>query len=203
MGSGLVWSAELDIQVLGLLKNTVILRIEGRQQMLKAGQTSKEGVQVLVVDNEHALIEYQGKRHRLTLSDQISTSFSKSPRKSYSMSRDHFGHYKTVGFINGYKVEMLVDTGASYIAMNSQQAKQLGINFFLDGRRHSVNTASGVVAAYGIMLDKVIVGGIEMRNISASVLVGEYPKQILLGMSYLNHVDIRESGGIMVLEEKY
>ena len=52
------------------------------------------------------------------------------------------------GTINGRSVKFLVDTGATSVAMNSSQAKRLGIRYRLEGKPSTVSTASGFVKAY-------------------------------------------------------
>jgi len=192
-----------DIVVKGLFKNTAILLIDGKQRLLKVGQTSPEGVYLIKADTKGAKIEYQGTRYDLSLSRQISTQFTPSASKSVAIRKTRNGSYMTAGTINGFKVKLLVDTGATSIAMNSVQAKRLGINFYRDGRRQMVTTASGTAEAYAVMLDKVEVGGIVVRNVRGSVIIGNYPREILLGMTYLSHVKMRENDGILYLEDKY
>ena len=96
---------------------------------------------------------------------------------------------------------MLVDTGATVVALSSQQAQQLGINY-LQGRATTVVTASGRANAYQIKLRSVIVGGINAEVVSAVVVEGDYPEMVLLGMSYLNYVDMREQNGVLLLQSK-
>ena len=111
--------------------------------------------------------------------------------------------YSTVGFINGQQVNFLVDTGATWIAMNVHQARSLGINFRYIGKRGSVSTANGIVPFYQVILDKVRVGEIELLNVAAGVLEGSSPPQVLLGNSFLNRVEMQRHGQVMLLKKKY
>jgi len=113
------------------------------------------------------------------------------------------GMYSTAGFINGHPVNFLVDTGATWIAMNVHQARSLGINFRYSGKRGMVSTANGVAPVYRVMLDKVRVGEIELTNVEAGVLEGSSPREVLLGNSFLNRVEMQRQGQVMLLKQKF
>jgi aspartyl protease family protein len=110
--------------------------------------------------------------------------------------------YLTQAEVNGRRVQVMVDPGANVIAMNSSQARSLGIDY-LSGAPSEVSTASGVVSAWMISLDSVNVGGIRVNGVQASVIEGGYPETILLGMTYLKHVQMQEKNGILLLSRDY
>ena len=110
--------------------------------------------------------------------------------------------YITAALINGRSAQVLVDTGANVVAINALQATALGLDY-RQGRPATVITASGEVAAYAVNLASVEIGGIQVRNVEATVIEGAYPPMVLLGMSYLQHVEIRENDGILMLVQKY
>jgi aspartyl protease family protein len=111
--------------------------------------------------------------------------------------------YRVQGEINGHPVRFLVDTGATLIAMNSGDARSMGIDYRLKGQPMVVNTASGQARAYRIKLDAVSVGSITVRNVEAAVVDGDSPDHVLLGMSFLGKLDLERSGSVMVLTQKY
>ena len=117
--------------------------------------------------------------------------------------RDAKGAYSTVGSINGRTVNFMVDTGATAIAMSSDEARRLGIVYRLDGDPVGVTTASGTVPGHRVTLDRVTVGDITLRNVDALVIPGNLPEQVLLGLTFLNRVEIRQDGTVMVLRTKY
>ena len=96
---------------------------------------------------------------------------------------------------------MLVDTGASMVALPASDALRLGINYKI-GQRITVNTANGVAAAYRIKLDSVKVGDIELRQIDAVIHETGLP-YALLGMSFLNRTDMRRDGEQMTLTRRF
>jgi aspartyl protease family protein len=97
---------------------------------------------------------------------------------------------------------MLVDTGATTVAMGEDEAKRLGIRYWLKGEQGWVSTASGVSKAYHVVLNKVQVGDIVLHGVDGTVITGDGPSEVLLGMSFLSHTKIEHSGNMMVLRTK-
>ncbi len=186
----------------GLFAGGAILNIDGQRTLLKAGETGPQGVRLLRADSQRAVVVIGDEQRTLTLSTRIHSSYSKAPKREVALSK-HGGHsYFVNGRINGRSVEMLVDTGATHIAMNSEHARQLGIDYESEGKKGGLSTASGVVQAWYLNLNSVSVAGITVHNVKASVSEGLFPSKVLLGMSYLNHVKLEEKGGLMYLQEK-
>jgi len=96
-------------------------------------------------------------------------------------------------------VNFLVDTGATNIAMNEIVAGRLGIDFRYSGTPTRVSTASGIAPAHNVTLASVRVGDIELKNIRATVLEGQYPREVLLGMSFLSRVELERKGKLTIL----
>ena len=94
-----------------------------------------------------------------------------------------------------------MDTGANIVAISGVEAKRLGLDFE-SGRKLQATTAAGVVASYEVVLDSVQVGAIKVDNVAAVVLPGDHPTDILLGMSFLDRVVIREEKGVLLLISK-
>jgi len=191
-----------DIMVLGLFKNKAIVKIDGKQRVLKKGKKTPEGVMLISSDSDAALIEVDGKQQEFKLGLHVSTSFKKKVLAEAKIMPTN-GMYYTTGFINGHAVNFLVDTGATWIAMNANQARSLGINFRYIGKRGAVSTANGVATVYRVNLDKVRVGEIELKNVPAGVLEGDSPSQVLLGNSFLNRVEMQRQGQVMLLKQKF
>jgi len=66
-----------------------------------------------------------------------------------------------------------------------------------------METANGVAAAYRVKLDTVRVGDLTVNNVDAVVMEGDSLPVALLGMSFLNRMDIRREGQIMTLTKRY
>lgn len=192
-----------NVRVEGLFKNGAVLNIDGKRRLLKVGQTTPEGVRLLAANPQRAQVEINGKRRSLHLSKAISSDFSAPIKRRVAVNKSRNNAYYTSGTINGQTVNLLIDTGATSVAMNSTMAKRLGIDYLLHGRQGSVRTASGVTRAYYITLKTVAVGGIAVNNVAAAVIEGNFPHEILLGMSYLSHVSMEEKRGVLSLQQKY
>ena len=191
-----------EIMVLGLFKNKAIVNIDGKQRTLKKGKKSPEGVILVFADSDSAILEVDGKEQEFKLGRQVSTNFKQKILSEAKIIPVN-GMYSTVGFINGQQVEFLVDTGATWVAMNAQQARSLGINFRYIGKRGHVSTANGIAPVYRVTLNKVRVGEIELTNVAAGVLEGDSPRQVLLGNSFLNRVEMQRQGQVMLLKQKF
>ena len=188
----------------GILGSKAVLSIDGNRELLSAGQYSAEGIKVLSVESNTVEVEIDGKHRRLRMGevDAVATPFKERKSVTVSISPDQQGMYATVGSINGMSVNFLVDTGATTIAMNGIEAKRLGIDYRYKGKQTIVGTASSVSKAYRVMLDTVSVGGITLNNITAVIMEGQFPVQILLGMSFLGQLEIQHQGSIMHLKKK-
>lgn len=189
-----------DIRVNGLFPGQAALTIDGRQRLLKEGATSPEGVKLISSDSERAIVEVDGRRSTLNLSRHISSTYRKAKAAEARISRGPGGHYSVGGNINGHAVQFLVDTGATAIAMNHNDAERLGLDF-RKGRAGRANTAAGIVETLHITMPKVTVGSITLWQVEAAVVTGTHPRQILLGNSFLSRVQMAEEGGVMVLRK--
>lgn len=194
-------AARADIEVLGLFKNAALIKVDGEQKLLKAGQEWK-GVALLEANSREALADVNGERMTLTVSTRIGSNFVKPDARIVRIRKNNNRQYITTARINGRGTQVLVDTGANIVAMNSNTARALGVKFE-DAPRSQVSTASGIAGAWSVMLDSVDVGGITVPHVQASVVEGAFPEMVLLGVSYLQHVDLQEKDGILVLTGKF
>ncbi|MFK7976182.1 MAG: TIGR02281 family clan AA aspartic protease [Halioglobus sp.] len=186
-----------SIAVEALFPNAAVLKVQGQRKMLKAGQTHK-GVTLVSAGSTSVVVEIEGKRHTLGLSRHVGSAFEEVEAQSIALNRDKRNQYQTNILINGRSVLALVDTGATTVAMSGTQARALGIEYY-GGTKGQVSTASGLADAYSITLRSVSVGGIEVGSVRASVVEGDYPDIVLLGMTYLRHVKMEEQGGVLTL----
>jgi aspartyl protease family protein len=192
-----------DLRVVGLFKDRAVVIIEGSQRVLRVGQTSPEGVKLVAADSESALLEYQGEEVRGMLDGRVSTRSKPPATEEVQIWRNTQGMYATTGSINGLPVSLLVDTGATQVAMNAAQARRLGIDYRVIGRPAAITTASRLEPAWAVTLDSVKVGDIELNNVEGVVLEGAQPQTVLLGMSYLGRLEIRNDGRLLTLQRKY
>jgi len=192
-----------DVRVVGLFSGRAVVLIDGRQHVLRAGQAGPEGVRLLAADSESALLEIDGREVEARLDGRVTARKRTAEVQEVQVLRNSAGMYTTVGSINGLTVNFLVDTGASQVALNADEARRLGIDFRVSGTPTAVDTASGVARAWAVKLDSVKVGSLEIRNVGAVVLEGSTPQHTLLGMTYLGRLEIDNDGRLMTLRKKY
>lgn len=192
-------AAEVEVQA--LFTHAAMLKIQGQSKMLKVGQ-SFAGVTLLAATSEVAVIEINGKRQEVVVSQRITGNYQTPTERRVRIPRDSQMQYQSQAEINGRRVKILVDTGANVVAMNSIQASSLNIDY-QSGVPSRVTTAAGVVDAWMVTLDSVSVGGIRVNSVQASVIEGGHPTTILLGMTFLQHVEMHESDGILLLTRGY
>lgn len=194
--------ADTQVVVKGLFNGAAVLEINGRQILLKDGKSSDEGVRLIQATSKNALLEIDGKRRRLGLSQSIGTAYSEAAVNEVRLNSQHQGHFFGSGKFNGKSAQFLVDTGASMVSMSSAIANRLGISY-KKGKVIRVSTAQGVTRAYQIVLPRVEVGTIRVNNVATVIIEGEHPLDILLGNSFLGQTDLSVQSGVMVLRSKY
>lgn len=107
------------------------------------------------------------------------------------------GHYRTQALINGVKVDVLVDTGATGVAISQKVADKLQLKSI-----HAIrtNTANGESIGYMVRLSSVQIGGVSAHNVSAMIAPG-LEGDVLLGMSFLGRMDVRLYKGEMTIKQ--
>ena len=125
---------------------------------------------------------------------------SSAPR-SIAIARGDNGHFNVQAMIDGRRMEFLVDTGASVIALRARDAARLGIHPTPRDYSATAHTANGTVRAAPIELRRVDVGGLMVNNVRAIVIPDESLGQNLLGMTFLSRVRWQQANGRLVLEQ--
>ena len=115
---------------------------------------------------------------------------------------DQRGQYQVEGAVEGRRLDFIVDTGASVVALRERDAARLGIHPVPRDYTASVSTANGVVKAAPVQLASVEVGGIRVYGVRAMVLPDAALSENLLGMSFLSRVRRFEmANGRLVMEQ--
>ncbi len=114
------------------------------------------------------------------------------------LQRNRAGHYVATGLINGRTVTFLVDTGATDVALSATLANKLRLK---RGAKYHSRTANGLVTAWHTLLERVTLGSIEMRNVRASILPSLAEDEVLLGMSFLKHLELVQRDGELQLRQ--
>jgi len=193
-----------NLQVQALLRDMVVVQLDGKRITLFKGRAAVSGLQLISSDSYEAVIEYQGKRKKYYLGNQpVRTHYpATTSTAKHQVWPDRHGMYFTAGSINGVGTSLLLDTGASVVAMNIYHARSFGIDLSHSYRRLNVKTASGQTTGYAVKLNTVRIGGIQLNNVDAVILQGSYPERVLLGMSFLKNVEMQRKNKMITLTAK-
>lgn len=190
-----------SVAVVGLFKDKAIVSIDGgKPRTLSAGQ-SLGGVKLLSATSDSAQFEVGGQRRVLGMGQSFAGGTQVVQRASVSLTADARGHFAAGGSINGYPVTFLVDTGATSIAISAAEAQRMGVNYRA-GQAAAVNTAAGVVPAWRVTFNTVKVGGITVNQVEGLVVESGLGVP-LLGMSFLNRMEMKRDGQTMTLTQRY
>lgn len=117
--------------------------------------------------------------------------------KTVTLRRGLDGHYRAEAIINGTKVDVLVDTGATGVAISQKVANKLGLK---SNAAIRTTTANGDSVAYMTRLETIKLGGVEAQNVAATIAPG-LDGDVLLGMSFLSRMDVRLFKGEMTIKQ--
>jgi len=122
--------------------------------------------------------------------------------RSVSIPRDARGHFQTDARIDGQRIDFMVDTGASVVALNEKSAARFGLRPSRSEYNATVATANGTLKAARARIAMMDVGGLIVRDVEAMVLPDEALSENLLGLSFLSKLKRFEyANGRMVLEQ--
>ena len=193
------WAA--GVSVVGLFKDKAIVTIDGgKPRTLSAGQTV-QGVRLLAADSNSASFDVDGKRRTLGMGQSFAGGTATGERQSVSLTADARGHFAATGSLNGYPMTFLVDTGATTIAINAAEAKRMGLDY-KTGQAVGVGTAAGVVPAWRVKFNTVKIGNITVNQVDGMVVEAGLNVP-LLGMSFLNRMEMKRDGQTMTLTQRY
>ena len=190
------------VSMSGSLGDKALLVIDGTPRTIAAGSTV-QGVKLIRVSNNEALVEVAGQRRTLALGGQVNVGGTDSPGGGtiIVLSADSGGHFWTNGTINGKSVRFVVDTGATNVSMSQSQAERLGIDY-RSGQRGVSNTANGQVQTYRVPLTSVRVGEVETYNVAATI-VPMPMDYVLLGNSFLTRFQMKRENDTLTLVKRY
>ena len=196
--------AATQLNVVGLFSGKAVVAINGSApQTIAAGQT-KNGVKLLSANSESATFLVEGKQQTLKMGQAASIAGANAPANNspVSLYADQAGHYFGNLSINGASLKYVVDTGATTVALNSGDAKFAKIDYE-KGERITMSTANGDVSAYLVRINTLKIGTIVLNDVVATVNEGGSPPFVLLGMTALNRMSMKNENAILTLSKKY
>jgi aspartyl protease family protein len=193
-----------SVAMTGQMGRQALLSIDGGAPRVMAVGASAQGVRLLSVNETQAVVEVDGKRQTLRLGESAITfggSGGGASGSTVSLTSDNRGHFIANGQINGRGTRMMVDTGATSIAMGEDEAQRLGIAY-KEGQRIGISTANGNTTGYRIKLNSVRIGDVEVFNVDATVAPMPMP-YVLLGNSYLTRFQMKRENDTLTLERRF
>jgi len=125
-------------------------------------------------------------------------SYQQNGNAVVMLQQNRAGHYVTNGYINGYQVKFLLDTGATQVSIPATVAEKIGLNA---GYSQSVNTANGVIEVFSTRLDSLTIGELAFYDLSANINPYMQGDTILLGMNALKQIKLVQQGKTLTLSE--
>lgn len=194
-------ASAVEVGIAGLFPNKALLVIDGAPpKAVAVGQKTETGVKLLGVENGAATVEVEGKRRTLRVGQSVISQTS-GERPTIVLSANAQGHFFTTGSVNGGVMRFLVDTGATMVSIGAADARRLGIDLS-KAQAGYTQTANGTARVYKVTLDTVRVGDVTLTNVDGVVLEQDMPAA-LLGMSFLNRMEMQREGERMVLKKRY
>lgn len=192
-----------SVSMTGQMGRQALLSIDGAAPRVLAVGASAQGVKLISVSETQAVVEVDGKRQTLRLGE-AAVSFGQRAGEGgsvVSLSSDSRGHFIANGQINGRGTRLMVDTGATLIAMGQDEAERLGIAY-KDGQKIGIRTANGNTYGYLVKLNSVRIGDVEVFNVDAAVQPQPMP-YVLLGNSYLTRFQMKRENDTLTLERRF
>jgi aspartyl protease family protein len=195
------WAAGVDVQVVAVSPGRyAVLAISGGAPITVEVGRTVEGVTVLKADRSSAVIRVHGVTKTLPLV-AYHESTGGGTGEIITLRADGSGHFLASGAVNGAPMRFIVDTGATFLAIDRANAKRIGIDYRRGTPVQSM-TVNGVVRGWRVTLDSVRVGDTTERHVVADVVDNDLLPEGLLGMSYLNRFDMQRQGQTLVLRRR-
>jgi len=159
---------------------------------LRTGQTSPEGVRLISANGTEALIEIEGRQLVFPLGGTNATRAA--------IRADRAGHFWSLAYINGVATTVLIDTGASFVAIPAGEAARMAIRYDA-AQRVRIRTAAGTRDGYRVTLASIRIGDIALSNVDGVVMAGgaDGLEAVVIGMSFLNGVEMHRAGDTLTL----
>ena len=111
------------------------------------------------------------------------------------IARSRGGEFSVRAQVNGARVSMVLDSGASAVVLTQEAAKAVGLPLEVLQYTTIVETANGRARVAPVTLDRLAVGGIVERSVPALIAQPGQLRSNLLGMSFLNRLESWEVRG--------
>lgn len=185
----------------GLMGSKAMLIVNGGEPQAVAIGQSMSGVKLVAIQGDQAIVEIGGKKRPLKIGQHAIGASTGDGSGKTILTADGQGHFYTTGTVNGTSLRFIVDTGATSVTLGASDARRLGLDFN-KGQKGMTQTANGQVIVSRLALDTVSIGDITLHNVEAVILPTEM-SAALLGMSFLNRMDMQRDGSTMTLKRRF
>lgn len=192
-----------DVALAGLLPGRAVVVVNGgNPRTLAVGSRTADGVKLLAVEDGAAVFEIDGRKQRLVLGDHAASSGGSGGGATATLTADSRGQFMTQGSVNGAPMRFMVDTGATFVALSAADAARANIDYRGKGQVGASATANGVIRSWKVPGNTVRLGDITLHEVDVTVNETNMP-WVLLGMSFLNRLEMRREGDTMTLKKRY
>jgi len=119
--------------------------------------------------------------------------------RTVELARTGAGDFQIATLVNGARVPMVLDTGASSVVLTRDAAIAAGLPVEMIKYNVNIETANGRAYAAAATIDRIAVGGIVERAVPALIAQPGTLKTSLLGMSFLSRLQGWEMRGDKVV----
>ena len=134
---------------------------------------------------------------------EIVPGWAATKGRTVEVARSRAGEFSVRAQVNGARVSMVLDSGASAVVLTQEAAKAAGLPLEVLNYTTNVETANGRTRVAPVTLDRLAVGGIVERSVPALIAQPGQLKSNLLGMSFLNRLESWEVRGDKLLLRAY
>lgn len=199
------------VAVVGLFPGKALVSISGGAPRVLNVGASIDGVTLVAVSDNQVTVRENGALETLGMGAGYAAPESVAATAPSTAAARHYGDFDTVTIpgdngsywtdasVNGQSVRMIVDTGASITTISQAEADSMGIDY-RNGYQETFFTANGKTKGWVTTVDSITVGPIEVDNVQVAVLKSS-PN--LLGMTFLQRVDMKRTSDGMVLTRHY
>lgn len=179
-----------------------LLMIDGAPHTLAVGSTVK-GVTLRRVMPGQVEVEIAGRRLAVAMGGapaRVGGGAAAANGREIAIAVGPGGHFVASGLINGKPMQLMVDTGATSVAMSRGDAERVGVDW-KRGQLTLSQTAGGVVPIHIVSLNSIRIGDVEVFNVPAAVVASDMPV-VLLGNSFLGRFSMRRESDVLRLERR-
>lgn len=206
--------AATSVNVNATLGSKALISVNGGTPKVVATGGQLDGVRVIAVQGSQVIVEVDGQRRTLGIgvgttytatrpaADEAQTKDDKGGKSKVVLTADSRGHFSSQASINGVGSTFMVDTGASVVTLSTSMARRSGVDL-ARASKVMIATANGPAKAHRVVLNKVELKGLTAHLVEAVVVEDSQLPVGLLGMSFLNHMNLNREGDQMTLSQRY